>query len=67
MALVADAESTGRLDIAFDRAAGLLEHEAAAKARWRLRVIAAVLFIIVATFAAMRLASAVAKPLVEPG
>ncbi len=65
MALVADAEITGRLDVAFERAAGLLEHEALAKTRWRLRVMAATLFAIVAVYAAMRLAGAIARPLPE--
>ena len=60
MALVADGELTGRVDVAFARAAGLLEHEGFTKARWRLRILAAVAFAIVAIVAALSLASAMA-------
>lgn len=59
MALVIDGEVTGRLDVAFSRAAGLLEEEGLAAMRRRLRALGVVLFVVVATYAALRLAGAV--------
>lgn len=60
VALVADGEATGRLDVAFRRAADLLEHEALLKARWRIRVVGAAMFMALAVTAAVLLARALA-------
>lgn len=65
MALVADAEVTGRVDVAFGRAADLLEHEGFGKARWRVRVFGAVLFVIVAAWTAVSLFLAVGSTIQE--
>lgn len=67
MALVADGEITGRLDVAFARAAGLLEHEGFQKARWRLRIVGAVLFIMVVAYVAFTMAAAVGSTTRELG